>query len=402
MEFVKSNKNKNLLLYGGFLHREDRKQNNTIYWRCVESSCKGRIITINGEIKSQPKENSHNHVPDPCKIQCKMAVNKIKEAAVHTQNTPHDIISTVQIVPGVAGAIPSVHHLKHTIRRVRTRNQCAPPIPKTVSDLKIADEYTKTIKGEQFLIFDSGASQDRILIFSTENNLKLMDQSTNWLVDGTFKTVPSLFYQLFTIHVLIQQGDQTVSPTIYALLTDKSQSTYTRFLKYLLEIKPSLNPTSVIMDFEHASINAFKIVFPHAEQQGCFFHFSKCMWRQIQNVGLVENYINNANFALHIRMLAALAYVPPDNVINAYEEILETQFYVENEDLVMPFLDYFEDNWVGKITGRRKTRRQPRHPIDIWNCHYSAKNGLPTTNNAVEGWHRGFTSVIGSYYFINN
>ncbi|XP_060835513.1 uncharacterized protein LOC132918342 [Rhopalosiphum padi] len=120
------------------------------------------------------------------------------------------------------------------------------------------------------------------------------------------------------------------------------------------------------------------------------------MWRQIQNVGLVENYINNANFALHIRMLAALAYVPPDNVINAYEEILETQFYVENEDLVMPFLDYFEDNWVGKITGRRKTRRQPRHPIDIWNCHYSAKNGLPTTNNAVEGWHRGFTSVIGA------
>jgi hypothetical protein len=49
-----------------------------------------------------------------------------------------------------------------------------------------------------------------------------MDRSTNWLVNGTFKTVPSLFYQLFTIHVLIQQGDQTVSPTIYALLTDKS------------------------------------------------------------------------------------------------------------------------------------------------------------------------------------
>ncbi|XP_016660429.1 uncharacterized protein LOC107883932 isoform X2 [Acyrthosiphon pisum] len=93
---------------------------------------------------------------------------------------------------------------------------------------------------------------------------------------------------------------------------------------------------------------------------------------------------------------SVLAYVPPDNVINAYEEILETQFYVENEDLLMSFLDYFEDNWVGKITGRRKTRRQPRHPIDIWNCHYSANNGLPTTNNAVEGWHRGFTSVIGT------
>jgi hypothetical protein len=219
--------------------------------------------------------------------------------------------------------------------------------------------------GEQFLIFDSGASQDRILLFSTENNLKLMDRSTNWLVDGTFKTVPSLFYQLFTIYVFIQQGDQTVSPTIYALLTDKSQLTYIRFLKYLLEIKPSLNPTSVIIDFEHSSINAFKTVFPHAEQQGCFFHFSKFMWRLIYNISQIENYVNNPNFALHIRMLAALVYVPPDNVTNAYEEILETQFYVENEDLLIPFYDYFEENWVGKITGRRKIRRQPRHHIDI-------------------------------------
>jgi hypothetical protein len=125
------------------------------------------------------------------------------------------------------------------------------------------------------------------------------------------------------------------------------------------------------------------------------------MWRLIQNVGLVENYVNNPNFSLHIRMLAALAYVP-DNVTNTYEDILETQFYVENEDLLIAFLDYFEENWVGKIIGRRKIRRQPRHQIDIWNCHYSVKNGLPTINNAVEEWHRGFASIIGSYYFINN
>ncbi|XP_025419875.1 uncharacterized protein LOC112690149 [Sipha flava] len=91
----------------------------------------------------------------------------------------------------------------------------------------------------------------------------------------------------------------------------------------------------------------------------------------------------------------ALAYVPPDNVTNTYEDILETQFYVENEDLLIPFLDYFEENWVGKIIGRRKIRRQPRHQIDIWNCHYSVKNGLPTINNAVEEWHRGFASIIG-------
>lgn len=64
--------------------------------------------------------------------------------------------------------MPSVHHLKHTIRRVRTRrrNQCTPPILKTASDLKTDDEYTKTMKEEQFSIFDIKGSQDRILLFN--------------------------------------------------------------------------------------------------------------------------------------------------------------------------------------------------------------------------------------------
>jgi len=46
-------------------------------------------------------------------------------------------------------------------------------------------------------------------------------------------------------------------------------------------------------------------------------------------------------------MLTVLAYVPPDNVVDAYEEILETQFYVENQKLLILLLNFFEDNWIG-------------------------------------------------------
>lgn len=88
--------------------------------RSVESSCQGRIITINGEIKCQPKENSHNHVLDSCKIKFEMAVNKIKGTAFILEIL-HMILSegTTQLEPV---AIPSVHLLKHTIRCVETRN----------------------------------------------------------------------------------------------------------------------------------------------------------------------------------------------------------------------------------------------------------------------------------------
>ncbi|KAL4123135.1 hypothetical protein QTP88_015362 [Uroleucon formosanum] len=127
MELVKSNKYKDLLLYGGFLHREDKKQNNTIYWCCVESLLKCRIVTINGEIKSQPKEKSHNHVPDPCKIHSKMAVNNIKEAAVHIQNTHHVFPTKNNAVKGwhrgltsvIGGSYPKIWKFIYGIKKIQ-------------------------------------------------------------------------------------------------------------------------------------------------------------------------------------------------------------------------------------------------------------------------------------------
>lgn len=38
-----------------------------------------------------------------------------------------------------------------------------------------------------------------------------------------------------------------------------------------------------------------------------------------QEVGLQEEYNNNPEFALHLRMIATLAFIPPGNVINAFE-----------------------------------------------------------------------------------
>jgi len=51
-----------------------------------------------------------------------------------------------------------------------------------------------------------------------------------------------------------------------------------RLLKKLKEIKNSLNPKSILTDFENASISAFKEVFPQIENRGCFFHLSQCIW----------------------------------------------------------------------------------------------------------------------------
>ena len=44
-------------------------------------------------------------------------------------------------------------------------------------------------------------------------------------------------------------------PCIHALLPNKSEATYDRLFKKLLEIEPLLNPIAIMIDFEEAAMN---------------------------------------------------------------------------------------------------------------------------------------------------
>lgn len=69
------------------------------------------------------------------------------------------------------------------------------------------------------------------------------------------------------------------------------------------------------MYFEIAAMNAVKYKFPNTSiNAACFSHLSQCFWRHLQEAGL-EKYTQDSEFASHIRMLSALAYVPRNKVI---------------------------------------------------------------------------------------
>ena len=69
-----------------------------------------------------------------------------------------------------------------------------------------------------------------ILIFATEADLRQLVQCTTMLVDGTFKTSPHPYVQMFTIH-----GYQRRFVLKFAcgLLADKSEATYRRVFEVL-------------------------------------------------------------------------------------------------------------------------------------------------------------------------
>ena len=54
---------------------------------------------------------------------------------------------------------------------------------------------------ENFLAYDSSSdNRDRFLNFSNEQKFDLLESTPQWHADETIKCCPALFYQLYTVH----------------------------------------------------------------------------------------------------------------------------------------------------------------------------------------------------------
>jgi hypothetical protein len=268
----------------------------------------------------------------------------------------------------VAGIFPSPLQLTHTIQRLRKVSSAAPSNPESLEDLVIPASYQKSIANEDFLLFDSGSANDRILLFSTQENLRALHQSDHWYADGTFKCAPSLFTQLFSIHGVISGSTH---PLVHGLLPNKREATYTRFLTALNELGSNaqlqFQPKSILTDFEKSSLNSFEEVFPTAEKRGCYFHHAQAIWRHIQQLpDVLEKYKDKTSpdFGLNLRCLAALAFVPTTAVVDSFEALLQIPFFVQNELLLQSLIDYYEDTWIGRPI-RGGGRRDPLFPHSL-------------------------------------
>ena len=65
----------------------------------------------------------------------------------------------------------------------------------------------------------------KIVIFATDDNIRILVEAETVFVDGTFHTLPQFFYQIFTLHAF-KNGQQF--PLAYCILPDKSRDTYQR------------------------------------------------------------------------------------------------------------------------------------------------------------------------------
>ena len=93
----------------------------------------------------------------------------MKNNAKETRDSPQYIISTAasHLSESAAQALPAISSIKRTIHNVRQKERAGLANPIHRREIVFTDEPTKTHEGEQFLLYDSGPYDDRILIFST-------------------------------------------------------------------------------------------------------------------------------------------------------------------------------------------------------------------------------------------
>ena len=91
------------------------------------------------------------------------------------------------------------------------RNSKLPPTPATVDEVRFTDTWRNTSDNKRFLLF-----QDRgILIFATDEGLNFLSKTKSLLADGTFKSAPPPFTQIYTFFATAENWK---IPVVWAIL----------------------------------------------------------------------------------------------------------------------------------------------------------------------------------------
>src|ERR1043166_4851337 len=263
-----------------YLLIKDKSEKGNYYWNCelkVSHSCKERAVTVlENEVHLLKKFKDHNYAPEASRSEVIQTLNTIKEKAYSGYDQPVQIIQSVitDMPQDSSYYMPNKESLRKQIHRVRSENM--PTQPQSLQEIDIPMHLRKTMNGDRFLARDIDVNDEKMLIFCTQSNLQHLQDAEYWIMDGTFKSVPILFQQLYTIYVPVGgEENSRIFPMVYVLMTSRSEESYKRVFEELTELGNQadldLSPPIVITDFEQAAINAIQFEFPDSIRKGCFF-----------------------------------------------------------------------------------------------------------------------------------
>ena len=377
-------------------------QENREEWRCTNKNC--RVQAKFGDQISFSNLNEDGlhplHAPNGDKMTAKVAFSRLQQR-VRKEKDP---------VPQLWKQEVTKVHLENeeaTKYFPQFRNGCGsglynqrhatyPTLPKSIFELMVmlsdpedlpddvksdftcdVQRFKKTLKGEKFLQDFNMVDENCYLLFADKDSLTRLDKRRTWFVDATFRVVPHMFYQLFTIHT--RENDTTV-PCAYIVMNGKSTEAYEDVFKAIKKLSKN-DPETIHVDFEEAIHKAIKNVFPRCSIIGCNFHWNQACLRNVKSAGLYRQFVSK-DVEVHtlIRRFLSVPHLPVALVAEVVEDLChqvdETKSIHKSK--LQEFVQYWKGQWLGSVA--------------TWNVHAQAVR----TTNGVEGFHSGLNREVSS------
>ena len=188
MEIILTNKNSELLIFEGYAYIKHRTlADNSLSWRCGQSSCNGRVRTKDDSVEIV---KDHCHFPDPADIEKRKFRKTLKDRAAVSDVTPRQTIFAAQHDVNRETAVhsPSYSANQQAVNRVRREKRSKMAEPTSLTGFELPLALQKTHDGEQFLLHDSGPQdENRVIVFATLPGLDLLSLSDDREVPGRAK-----------------------------------------------------------------------------------------------------------------------------------------------------------------------------------------------------------------------
>ncbi|KAG0439352.1 hypothetical protein DMUE_2486 [Dictyocoela muelleri] len=380
IHIIMSKRNKEIILYDGYVYNIRNENVGIKNWRCQNRKCPGSIETLNLDILNY---KHHNHEKDFDNNEKLYLLYKADKRALLTSEKARDIINNVVSIQPISiiRKLPRNNTIVDRITRKRNKNNI------TAITNGIPDSIKFTFSKELFLQFDSGETDaDRVLIFTTETHLMHLNFCNEWYCDGTFKSCPRDFTQLYTI---MGRMKSEIMPFAYFLMKNKSKNGYLKGFKFVAE-KLKKHPEYITIDFEMSSFSGLNDIFPNTKIQGCFFHFNQILFRNIQKMGLTVEYQRNSFLREAYRMIISLSCVP----IEEFEKQVELldKYFISNMKYheILSVRVSFKNIYCKKE--EKNERPKNIFSVNFWSIHERILKDIPKTKNNLEGWHKTINS----------
>lgn len=191
------------MLYSqGYLYTLTHNNSDTINWRCQQRKCGGRCKSGLDNHTIVIITTPHNHTPNVAEYEVLVRKKNLKQIASsdnRVANRRTIRASNSQLSTEALALVPSYEATRKQMARVRIKKEFHSRFDSR-KEIIIPREYMTTFSKERFF-WDDSQDEDRILIFTTQNNLNILDKYHDWLADGTFDIAPRLYKQIFSIHV---------------------------------------------------------------------------------------------------------------------------------------------------------------------------------------------------------